>query len=169
MRTVYGETPEETPLVDRMLYLDWQFILADSDLRKVGRMCELAGVDVCFPMLADGVVDLSLQVPASKKLPGQRLRHFYKHAMRDFLPTEILRKKKQGFGLPFGQWLKENKGLQDLVYPALESFAQREILHPEFLPRLVAEHRDGHASYHGYVIWDVLMLETWLQAHGHAA
>ncbi len=167
MRAVYDETPQATNLVDRMLYLDWQFILADSDLRKVGHMCDLAGVEVCFPMLGDPVVDVSLKVPAKDKIRGQRLRHFYKNAMREFLPGEILRKKKHGFGLPFGQWLKENRPLQDLVYPSLESFGKRGILHAEFLPRLVDEHRTGHASYHGYVIWDVMMLELWLQAHGH--
>jgi asparagine synthase (glutamine-hydrolysing) len=41
-------TPE---LVDRMLYFDWKFTLADNDLRKVGRMCEIAGVRVSYPML----------------------------------------------------------------------------------------------------------------------
>ncbi len=167
MRAVYDETPNETDLVDRMLYLDWQFILADSDLRKVGHMCELADIDVCFPMLGDPVVDVSLKVPAKDKIRGQQLRYFYKNAMREFLPSDILRKKKHGFGLPFGQWLKENRSLQDLVYPSLESFGKRGILHADFLPRLVDEHRTGHASYHGYVIWDVMMLELWLQAHGH--
>ncbi|MCW8831759.1 MAG: asparagine synthase-related protein, partial [Colwellia sp.] len=44
-------------IVDQMLYLDWKFTLADNDLVKVGRMCDMAGVDVRYPLLDKSVVD----------------------------------------------------------------------------------------------------------------
>lgn len=46
----YGRI-EGVSALKRMLYLDWQQTLADSDLRKVRYACELAGVDVALPML----------------------------------------------------------------------------------------------------------------------
>ncbi len=82
------------------------------------------------------------------------------------LPPKIIEKQKHGFGLPFGQWLKTHKALQDLVYSSLDSLAGRGgLFNSEFLERVAAEHRDGHASYYGYAIWDLVMLEQWFQYH----
>src|SRR5204862_4679519 len=97
LREVYARAGADHP-VDRMLYLDWKFTLADNDLRKVSRMAEVAGVEVRYPMLDDELVELSTRVPAALKLRGGQLRYFYKEALRDFLPREIITKRKHGFG-----------------------------------------------------------------------
>ena len=98
-----------------MLYLDWQYTLADNDLRKVSHMCELAGVDVAYPMLDDGLIDLSCRVPSDWKIKGNDLRHFYKAALKDWLHDDTINKKKQGFGLPFGVWMETHKPLQEMA------------------------------------------------------
>lgn len=160
----WGAAPTED-LLQRMLYLDWQFTLADNDLRKVGGMCAAAGVQVRYPMLDDRVLDLSLQVPPNQLIRRHRLRHFYKEAMDGFLPREIINKPKHGFGLPFGIWLKESAKLRDVVYPALEQARARGIIRPEFIDEMVSAHRDGHAYYFGGMLWIIVMLELWLQHH----
>jgi asparagine synthase (glutamine-hydrolysing) len=155
-------------LVDRMMYLDWKITLADNDLRKVGRMCELAGIDVRYPMLDDALVDFSLRVPPGLKLKTRDLRHFYKRALADFLPREIIAKRKHGFGLPFGVWLTGSPELQGLVYGSLDALKRRGIFLPEFLDRLVASQRDEHAAYYGDLVWVLAMLELWLAEHGES-
>lgn len=163
MDATWAEVPD-APVLDKLLYFDWKFVLADNDLRKVGRMCELGGVDVRYPMLDTDLLDFSLRVPASLKIRGQNLRHFYKQAMRGFLPDQIVDKTKHGFGLPFGVWLKSSPGLIRLASETLASLATRDIFRPDFLAGIQARHRDGHPGYYGYVIWDLLMLEQWLAA-----
>jgi asparagine synthase (glutamine-hydrolysing) len=163
MRATWAE-PADAAVLDRMLYYDWKYVLADNDLRKVGRMCALAGVEVRYPMLDDELVEFSLGVPARLKIRGQDLRSFYKDAMRGFLPEEIIGKGKHGFGLPFGVWLKTSPVLIDLVASGLRRLAQRGIFQPAFLAGIQARHREGHPGYFGYVIWDLIMLEQWLTA-----
>ncbi|MEO8443860.1 MAG: asparagine synthase-related protein [Gammaproteobacteria bacterium] len=155
---------EGASVLDKLLYFDWKFVLADNDLRKVGRMCQLAGVDVRYPMLDTDLVDFSLRLPTRLKIRGQNLRHFYKQAMRGFLPDQIVDKQKHGFGLPFGVWLKTSPELISLMSSTLRALAARGIFRPEFLDGIQKLHREGHPSYYGYVIWDLLMLEQWLQA-----
>jgi len=154
----------DAPVLDKLLYFDWKFVLADNDLRKVGRMCELGGVQVRYPMLDTELLDFSLRIPAGLKIRGQELRHFYKQAMRGFLPDQIVDKTKHGFGLPFGVWLKSSPSLIRLAAETLASLATRDIFRPDFLAGIQAQHRDGHPGYYGYVIWDLLMLEQWLAA-----
>lgn len=164
MREVYHSAPRSSP-VDQMLYYDWQFTLADNDLRKVGRMCELAGVRVSYPMLHQDVVDLSIQVPADMKMRGTQLRSFYKDAMADFLPTEIINKTKHGFGLPFGLWLQRSPRLAGLINGNLESLRSRNIVRPAFLDKLRTLHNKDDAHYYGVLIWNFAMLEQWFREH----
>ena len=164
MTTVYEE-PETGEFLDRLLYFDWQFVLADNDLRKVNGACALAGIDVSYPMLDAEVVDFSLRLPPAFKVKGQLLRPFFKDAMRGFLPDEILDKEKQGFGLPFGLWLKTDPGLRELVLDSFTALKRRQIVRADFLDAVMQEHQAGHASYYGYVIYDLVMLEQWLTAH----
>src|SRR5690606_4542836 len=148
---VYHE-PDTPEFLDRLLYFDWQFILADNDLRKVNGTCELAGMEVRYPMLDEELVDFSLRLPASLKVSGRTLRPFFKDASRGFLPDEVIAKQKHGFGLPFGLWLRSDPALRDLVLGSLSDLKARGLVRKDFLDRVVEEQRTGHASFYGYAI-----------------
>jgi asparagine synthase (glutamine-hydrolysing) len=164
LRSIYHR-PKEASSLNRMMYLDWQTTLADNDLRKVTRMCELGGVEVAFPMLDDDLVDYSLRVPSHQKLRGGRLRHFYKEGMRGFLPQAIIDKQKHGFGLPFGVWLSQHAPLRELAHDSLAALKMRGYLRPDFIDEAIRLHESGHSGYYGELIWVLMMLELWLQAH----
>jgi len=164
MKEVWDEAPCDSQL-NRLLYYDWQYTLADNDLRKVETMAALAGIRVSYPMLHPDVVDLSLRVPPTLKMPGTKLRHFYKEAMSGFLPDEIIHKTKHGFGLPFGLWLHDSPRLRDLVMGNLSDLRRRNIVQPAFLDRLLHLHGSDDASYHGVFVWVLAMLEHWLAEH----
>jgi asparagine synthase (glutamine-hydrolysing) len=164
LREVYRRTDSDDP-VDCMMHLDLKAVLADSDLRKVSRMCEVAGVEVCFPLLADELVEFSGEVPAALKVKGTRLRFFFKHALRDFLPPEVLSKSKHGFGLPFGLWLASDDNLEELARATLRRLESRGIVRPAYIAELWQHHAEFHASYFGVMIWILVQLELWLQHH----
>lgn len=165
MREVFASAPPDAGLVDRMLYYDWRFTLADNDLRKVSRMCEFAGLRVSFPMLHQELIDLSLRVPATMKMKGRELRSFYKQSMQGFLPDAILHKSKHGFGLPFGLWLQRSGQLAAQVDDALASLGRRNIIAPAFIDRLRTLHSQDDARYYGVLIFTFVMLEQWFQEH----
>jgi asparagine synthase (glutamine-hydrolysing) len=155
-------------LINQMLGIDLKFTLADNDLPKVTRMCQLAGVEVAFPMLDERVVELSARLPAALKLRGTRLRYFFKEALGDYLPPEILRKQKHGFGMPVGAWITTHPRLRELVRDSLSSLKNRGIIAPAFIDRLLSEHLRVHAAYFGSMAWVLMMLELWIQNHATA-
>ncbi len=163
MRASY-ERCDAHDALDRMLYLDWKFTLADNDLRKVNHMCAAAGVAVRYPMLDDELVELSIRIPPRLKMRRFELRHFYKRALRDFLPPEIIAKPKHGFGLPFGEWLRTVPELKDIAYAALRAHTSRGYLRSTFVEEMIRAHRADHAGFYGSMIWTVMMLELWLQS-----
>ncbi len=155
--------PEQASTLNRMMYMDWKSTLHDNDLVKVNKMCEMAGVDVCYPLLSQEIIDFSCRIPSDLKLNGQQLRWFYKQAMSNFLPDQIINKSKHGFGLPFGIWLKDHQPLKQLAYDSINDLKKRHYFRPEFLDHAVNMHQSIHASYYGELIWILMMLELWLQ------
>ena len=145
-----------------MLYLDWQITLADNDLRKVNGACRLAGIDVAFPMLDDDVVALSCRVPSAAKLRRGHLRRFYKQTFRGFLPDEVIDKKKHGFGLPFGMWLRDDKRLHELAQDMLRKVRSRGWIRGQFIDELMDVHLRDHPSYYGEFVWVLMVLGIWL-------
>lgn len=150
--------------INRLLAWDFKFTLADSDLPKVTRMCQAAGVEVAFPMLTHALVEHSLRLRPDEKLKGKRLRHFFKESLRGFLPDEIIAKKKHGFGLPFGSWVLSHERLRATADDSLRSLASRGIVRPEFLDLLRGHLAAGHHGYYGTMVWILMILELWLRA-----
>jgi asparagine synthase (glutamine-hydrolysing) len=163
-RKVYGEADCASSL-NRMLFLDMKFTLADNDLRKVNGMCELAGVNVHYPLIDLEMVRFAARVPVDMKIKGHKLRWFFKHALKDTLAPETLTKSKHGFGLPFGVWMNDFPALHQMAVDNLERLKARGYLRPEYIDSLWARHGAEHSSYYGTMIWICMMLEQWLEAH----
>ena len=151
-------------MLNRTLAFDWRYTLAESDLPKVCGTAHLAGIEVGFPMLSAELLDFSLKLPTHYKLKGFKLRWFFKEALRGFLPDEILTKKKQGFGLPFGVWATRHAGLNKLAVESLHTLSQRGIVRADFIETLVKQRLPEHPGYYGEMVWILMMLEQWLQA-----
>lgn len=160
-RERYNE-PKDASALNRMLYLDWKFTLADNDIRKVTRMCQAAGIRVEFPMLDSRLVDFSTAISSTRKLRGTYLRYFYRKSMQGFLPPAVLEKRKHGFGLPFGVWLVQDDELRTFAYDALSRLEERNYFQPEFVREVKAATEKEHAAYYGTMIWVMMMLEIWL-------
>ena len=148
-----------------MLAYDWRYTLAEADLPKVGGSTALAGIAVGYPFLDQRLLDFSLGLPTEYKLKGQKLRWFFKEALRGFLPDEILTKKKQGFGLPFGVWATRHDRLKRFTTDSLHSLAGRGFVRTAFIDTLLKDHLPAHPGYYGEMVWILMMLEQWLQAH----
>lgn len=149
-------------LINRMLWYDWKYTLADNDLPKVLGATRLAKLDVAFPLLDDRLVDFSLSLDPELKLKGLSLRWFFKDALKDFLPKEIINKKKHGFGLPFGVWAVQHAGLRDLALDSLNSLRGNGIVRSDFIDRLTHEYLPQHPGYYGELVWILMMLAQWM-------
>jgi asparagine synthase (glutamine-hydrolysing) len=154
----------DASLVNQMLAIDMRFILADGDLPKVAHMCNLAEVDVTFPLLDDRLIDFSSRLPHDLKLRGTQLRWFFKQALADFLPNEIITKQKHGFGLPVGHWLISHKPLFEIASASIESLRPRGIVNPEFARDLLDVKLHQHPKYYGVMVWVLMMLGLWLDS-----
>ena len=161
----YHDNFHARSLINRMLAFDWKFTLADNDFPKVVQACRLGGMEVAFPFVNNEILAFSLALAPDQKLKGTQLRYFFKQALRGFLPDEIISKQKQGFGLPFGVWMQSHKPLQEIAADSLNDLKSRNIIRNDFIDKLLDQHLHEHASYHGTMVWLLMMLEYWFKQH----
>lgn len=160
LREVYERTPSRS-MLQRMLHLDLKVTLADNDLRKVGTACELAGVTVAYPFLDEAVAAFSATVPPDLLIKGFQRRWFFRQAVKDLLAPETLKKRKHGFGMPFAEWVREDRHLRDLAVDCMRGFKTRGYLRGEFIDQLIA---GGTPEIDDGLAWDIMMLELWFRS-----
>ena len=153
--------------LNRIMYMDIKVTLGDHDLVKVTRTAERAGMDVRFPFLDRPLVEFTATLPADFKVRGLEKRYLFKRAFRSLLPAEILAKRKHGFGIPTGDWLRSHGGFRDLARESLLSPWARGLgyFRPGAIERLLALHAADMTPYYGDQVWTVLMLHLWHRHH----
>ena len=159
-----GASSANASALNQQLAYDWRYTLAESDLPKVRGATQLAGIGVGYPMLDDRLLAFSCRLPDEYKLKGLKLRWFFKEALRGLLPEDIIKKKKQGFGLPFGVWANGHAGLKALAHESLQGTVERGIVRRDFVDELLQRHLPAHPGYYGEMVWILMMLEQWLRA-----
>jgi asparagine synthase (glutamine-hydrolysing) len=158
----YNGAPARDHL-DRLLYLDVKITLGDSDLPKVTRMSELAGITTRFPFLDRAVAEFSGRIPPRLKVKGFDKRYLFKRAFRNLLPIEVIQKKKHGFGIPVATWLKTDRRLREFSRDVLFSARAKErgYFKREFLEDLIRKHEGDDSTYYGDTLWSFFVLELW--------
>jgi asparagine synthase (glutamine-hydrolysing) len=159
--------PEGAAELNRLLYLDLKLTIGDNDLFKVARTAELAGIDVRFPLLDVPLVEFTGTWPSAFKLYGLEKRYLFKRTFASLLAPETLAKRKQGFGVPTSNWLRDHPGFRTLAYDTLLSARARGrgYLRPGAVEELFRLHRADSTAYYGGFLWTLLMLELWQQRH----
>jgi len=168
-RRHYLRAGDISPL-NRLLYVDLKLAISDNDLFKVNRMAETQGVEVRYPYLDPRIGIASGQIPTGLKVKGLTKRYIFKKAFADFLPEQILKKKKHGFGLPTGDWLRSHSGFRELARALLldPRSVQRGYFQRPALERLLKSHDEERSSYFASHIWNFMMLELWHRTHADA-
>ena len=57
-------------------------------------------------LVVRALVELAGRIPSTLKLKGWRTKHILMRALRGVVPDAILRRRKQGFGVPLGLWMR---------------------------------------------------------------
>jgi len=166
LRGHFGQA-RATSELNRLLHVDLKVTLGDNDLLKVVRTAELAGVAVRFPFLDLPLVELWATLPPDFKVRGLEKRYLFKRAFRELLPAEVLAKRKHGFGVPTGWWVKTEASFHALTRDTLLSrrSLERGYLRREAIEKLLDLLAADATPYYGDLLWNVLMLELWAQRH----
>jgi asparagine synthase (glutamine-hydrolysing) len=158
--TPWFEGNGEIDVVDRAMRADIANYLPNDLLIKVDIASMAVSLEARSPFLDHHLMEFSASLPRRYKLRGLTTKLLLKRALRGLVPRENLRRRKMGFGVPIGRWLRSE--LKDLVSDALlsERARRRGYFRHGAVTRLLDDHLEGRRDY-GHQLWTLLMLELW--------
>ncbi|MGD8316175.1 MAG: asparagine synthase (glutamine-hydrolyzing) [Myxococcales bacterium] len=148
-----------TDAVNRLLDLDIQTYLPDDILTKVDIASMAHSLEVRCPLVDQEVMKLAASLPGEVKLRGLETKRILREVAKPLLPEAILKRKKQGFGLPVDRWMRAD--LEPLSRDVLldQTAKDRGIFAPAAVETLLRRHQRGEPR--GDQIWALLILEVW--------
>jgi asparagine synthase (glutamine-hydrolysing) len=151
---------EAAPTLDGLFVYDQKTYLP-ALLQRQDRMSMAAGLEAREPFLDHHLVEWANTLSGSVKLAGGNRKALLKSLAGRWLPEKIINRRKVGFEMPLGQWLKSGGALADRVDALTDSrsFAS-EVMNPGAIQRIVAEHNSGTKN-HADILWTLVAFNAW--------
>ena len=146
-------------MLDRLLYADTKTYLHEL-LMKQDQMSMAASIESRVPFLDHPLVEFASRLPERLKLRGLTTKWVLREAMKDKLPPEILKRKKMGFPVPVGSWLRGPYRSMLDEYVLGERALARGLFAADGLRALVGSHVRGEQN-HSERLWSLVNLEVW--------
>ena len=173
------DTPEDH--INNSLYFEIKTFL--PGLLLVGDKLSMAnGLEERFPFLDNDLVDFAMKVPVKHKLGNleqelKRLdentvakkkmyrqfddgKNVLRKAMEDFIPKEIIERKKQGFSAPDESWYRGENAAYVKELLLGPNLACKNYINQEYIRSIVNEHINEGVN-HRLIIWSFMNFEWW--------
>ncbi len=155
----YNKYPDLDYLT-KIQYLDTMTYLPEDILVKVDRASMLNSLETRAPLLDHEILEYLARVPSSYKLRNGEKKYLLKKALEGVLPTDILYRKKMGFGVPLVHWFKRD--ISDYTSDILLSkrSTERNLLNRKYIESLLKNHQHRGRDL-SVKIWNLLFFENW--------
>lgn len=156
--------PHGISIIERMMAVDALTYLPDDILVKVDRASMAVSLESRVPFLDHRIVEFAWSLPMSYKLEGGNGKRVLKEMLYRYVPKSMMDRPKMGFGIPLSQWLSGPLKNWCLDLLNEKNMTEQGIFDVPAVMKIVHEHMHGKSD-HGYLLWDFIMLQSWLNAN----
>jgi asparagine synthase (glutamine-hydrolysing) len=161
--TDHFNQPGADRAIDKAMRLDTTVMLVEDPVKRVDNMTMAWGVEARVPFLDHEVVEVAAQCPPELKIKNHG-KFVLKNIARRMLPQKVVDRPKGYFPVPALKYA--NGTTLDFMRDVLHNRAARErgVFRPEYVSQLLAEPTRHITPLKGSKLWQIALLETWLQA-----
>ena len=146
--------------VSNMMMMDTLCYLPDDILVKVDRASMATSLEARCPILDKNIIEFAWQLPFEMKVNQSGGKRILRQLLQKYIPPELTERKKMGFGVPIGSWLRGplREWAEELLNPV--SIDQQLYLHSSVVIRIWNQHLSGWRN-HDDILWSILMFQAW--------
>ncbi|MGR8947299.1 MAG: N-acetylglutaminylglutamine amidotransferase [Gammaproteobacteria bacterium] len=151
--------------VDKALRLDTTVMLVDDPVKRVDNMTMAWGLEARVPFLDHELVEFAATMPADLKVRGDG-KYLLKEAAREVIPAAVIDRPKGYFPVPALKYLRGS--VLEYVRDGLLGTAasNRGLFKRAYVDTLLDDPEAHITPLRGSKLWQLGLLENWLQAHG---
>jgi asparagine synthase (glutamine-hydrolysing) len=164
LRERFARTGRLAHRLDRAMEVDCSFWLSDAQLVKIDITSMANSVEVRCPMLDTRLVEFVTGIGVRHKLAGGNEKHILKKLAANFLPAEIVNRRKQELAVPLENWLTSS--LRGEITRTLLS--DESLSRGYFDPDRLTEFVSNYGEADSYAVWTLYVLEAWHRTAGAA-
>lgn len=145
-----------------MRFADQVLALPEGIHTKVDRASMSVGLEMRVPLLDPRIQALSWQLPPDTHATAGQGKRWLRALLVRRLPGEVAGRRKQGFDVPIGDWLRGplKPWAMDLMADMGDALPARA-----HIARLWSAHQAGKRDA-AYALWAALSYLAWRQRHG---
>ncbi len=143
---------------DAVLHASLRTRLPNDYLVKTDRASMANSLELRSPFLDKSLLEFSAKLPYNLRMPKGENKFLTKKLAEQFMPSELIHRKKQGFGIPIGQWIKKewkNRFKATIFEP--NPFIEMD---STFVSTLWEDHLAGRAD-HTHRLWTLYVWNLW--------
>ncbi|WP_047985769.1 asparagine synthase (glutamine-hydrolyzing) [Ornithinibacillus californiensis] len=144
----------------QMQYVDIHTWLPGDILLKAEHMTKAHGIELRTPFLDKEVFDVASKIPVAYKIADKQTKVILRKAAMDFVPSDVVNRKKLGFPVPIRSWLKNE--LYDWAYETMQESETDCLLDKAYCLKLLTDHAKGSRD-NARRVWTILMFMLWHQ------
>ncbi|MEE4185329.1 MAG: N-acetylglutaminylglutamine amidotransferase [Gammaproteobacteria bacterium] len=151
--------------VDKALHLDTTVMLVDDPVKRVDNMTMAWGLEARVPFLDHELVEFAATMPARFKLPSAG-KYLLKQAAREVIPAAVIDRKKGYFPVPALKFLQGDVLAQVRDSLTGRAAGERGLFRRDYVDQLLTAPEQHLTPLGGSKLWQLGVLETWLQTQG---
>jgi asparagine synthase (glutamine-hydrolysing) len=141
-------------------YLDFKICLEGDMLTKVDRASMINSIECRPPFLDHRLIEFSYQLPDNFLIKNGKTKRILKETFEDMLPKGLFSFPKSGFGIPIGDWMR-NELKSDLIFLIDKEFLIKQgIFCAESIRNLVFNHINGFSD-NTFKVWTYFCFQKW--------
>ncbi len=160
-----GHVPRPEVLA-KIPYLELKLRLSEHLLMRVDKLTMAHAVEARVPFLDHDVVEFAARLPERFKIRNGVSKWLVKKVAERHLPTELVHRKKQGFGAPMEEWFREKDfGQRCIEAWKASEFRKLGLVNEGFVSSLLERQvrGPGGQSFHAWTVLNaVLWHEHWI-------
>ncbi len=145
-------------------FLEIRSSLPDELLMYADKLSMAHSLEVRVPYLDKEIVEYVEKLPDNFKVRNGSTKWLHRKVCQDFMPKEILKRKKRGFAVNVvDQWFRDSLNKKMVSYFVENQSLMYKILHQKTVMHLLDEHKAGKKDNHK-ILFSLVIFEEWLRS-----
>ncbi|MHA1284703.1 MAG: asparagine synthase (glutamine-hydrolyzing) [Promethearchaeota archaeon] len=150
-------------LYQKMQYFDIHTLMPEDFFMKADKMSSAFGLEERVPYMDHRLVEFAINLPLKLKLNIWNEKFILKKTFSNFLPKEIIKRRKRGYNVPIDHWFKNI--LHDRLISLLET-NKHNYYNKKYVYKLlnqIKRTRDNYKRnfYLAQKLWTIYVFEEW--------